>query len=95
MMSVYFGCITMVLKLPLTSAASTNGLQRYKGFCAGAGLLGLDGGNDSVELDGKVAEVGVVDRLGGRGARVIDRLHNHPQHITCTTDLTFARTRGN
>ena len=32
MMSVYFGCMTMVLKFPLTNAASTNGLHRYKGF---------------------------------------------------------------
>ena len=74
MMSVYFGCITMVLKFPFTSAASTNGLHRYSGFCTGAGLLGLEGGNDSVEFEGNVAEVGVVDRFGGRGARDIDRL---------------------
>ena len=75
MISVYFGCITMVLKFPLTSAASTKGLQRYKGFCVcvGAFVFGLEG-NDSVEFEGNVAEVGVVDRFGGRGALVIDRL---------------------
>lgn len=76
MMSVYLGCMTIVLKFPFTRAASTNGLQRYSGFVvAGAGtvVLGLVG-NDSVEFDGNVADVGVVDRLGGRGARAIDRL---------------------
>lgn len=81
MISVYLGCITIVLKFPFTNAASTNGLHRYSGFCAGAGgcvVLGLVG-NDSVEFEGNVAEVGVVDLLGGRGARVIDRL-KHPQH---------------
>lgn len=77
-MSAYLGCITIVLKLPFTSAASTNGLQRYKGFWVGAGLLGLEGGNESEEFEGNVAEVGVVARLGGRGARDIDRL----QHIS-------------
>lgn len=80
MMSVYLGCITIVLKLPLTSAASTKGLQRYKGLgVGGAGVvvLGL-AGNESVELDGNVADVGVVDRFGGRGARVIERLSCMP-----------------
>lgn len=74
MMSVYLGCMTMVLKLPFTRAASTKGLHKYKGFCVGVGLLGLASGRDSVEFEGKVAEVGVVARFGGRGARVIDRL---------------------
>ena len=63
--------MTMVLKFPLTRAASTKGLHRYSGF-GGVGAVGLGGGNDSVE--GKVAEVGVVDRLGGFGALFIDRL---------------------
>jgi hypothetical protein len=36
MMSTYFGSMTIVLKFPFTSAASTNGLERYKG-------LGIDG----------------------------------------------------
>jgi hypothetical protein len=36
-------------------------------------VLGLDG-NDSVEVEGNVADVGVVDRRGGRGARDIERL---------------------
>lgn len=35
MMSTYLGSITMVLRLPLTSAASTKGLHRYRGVCAG------------------------------------------------------------
>ena len=76
MMSVYFGCMTIVLKLPFTSAASTNGLHRYSGLGpAGVGVvvLGLVG-SESVEFEGNVAEVGVVDRFGGRGARVIERL---------------------
>lgn len=73
MISVYFGCMTIVLKFPLTRAASTKGLHRYSG-------LGVEGdvpvgeGSDSVELEGNVAEVGVVDLRGGRGARAIDRL---------------------
>lgn len=70
--STYFGCITIVLKLPFTSAASTKGLQRNSGFWIGWGLDGLEGGNESV--DGNDPDVGVVDRLGGRGARLIDRL---------------------
>lgn len=68
--STCFGCITIVLKFPLTSAASTNGLHRYNGF-EGKGVVGLGGGSESVE--GKVAEVGVVDRFGGLGALCIDR----------------------
>ena len=74
MISVYFGCMTIVLKFPFTSAASTKGLHRYRGFCVGAGLPGLEGGSDSVEFEGNVAEVGVVDLLGGRGARDMDLL---------------------
>lgn len=63
----------MVLKLPLTSAASTNGLHRYKGL-GREGLVGVAGGNESV--DGKVADVGVVDLLGGRWLpRCMERLH--------------------
>ena len=89
-MSVYFGCITMVLKFPFTSAASTNGLHRYSGFCTGAGLLGLEGGNDSVEFEGNVAEVGVVDRFGGRGARDIDRLQSKCEG--CSRANTWNRT---
>ena len=38
-------------------------------------VLGLDG-SDSVEFEGNVADVGVVERLGGRGARVIERLES-------------------
>ena len=36
MMSVYFGCMTIVLKLPFTSAASTKGLHKCSGFCVGS-----------------------------------------------------------
>ena len=71
MMSVYFGCITMVLKLPFTRAASTKGAHRKRGFDVTVSFDGLDGGKVSA---GKVAEVGVVERFGGRGALCIDRL---------------------
>lgn len=67
MMSTYLGSITIVLKFPLTRAASTNGLQRYKGLGGGGGIG--DGGRASA---GNVAEVGVGDRLG-RWARVMER----------------------
>ena len=36
------------------------------------GLVGVGGGSESV--DGKLAEVGVVERLGGRWLRCIERL---------------------
>lgn len=68
MMSAYLGSMTMVLKLPFTSAASTNGLHRYSGF-------GMDVGDGSGRCSWDVADVGVVERLGGRGARDIDRLY--------------------
>lgn len=73
MTSAYFGSITMVLKLPFTRAASTKGLHKYNGFGVVV-PVGVVGGRESV--DGKVADVGVVDRLGGRGARCIDRLRD-------------------
>jgi hypothetical protein len=80
MMSTYFGSITMVLKLPLTKAASTKGLHRYKGFggalTGDAGTTGLGGTESAGE---KVAEVGVGDLLGPRGALVIDRLNKESQ----------------
>ena len=58
--------MTIVLKFPLTKAASTKGLQRYKGFgtagIAGVGTFGLGGGISF----GKVVEVGVGTRLDPR-----------------------------
>lgn len=65
----------MVLKLPWTSAASTKGLQRYSGLL-GSDTLGDGGtGGGCMPSDGgKVAEVGVGDLLGPRGARAIERL---------------------
>ena len=72
--STYFGNITMFLKLPLTRAASTNGLQRYRAF-AGADAPPGDGGIGLEGLYSEVAEVGVVDLLlGPRCWRVIERL---------------------
>jgi hypothetical protein len=59
--------MTIVLKFPLTNAASTKGLQRYKGFVtagtAGEGEIGLGGGSPAV---GEVVEVGAGARLGPR-----------------------------
>ena len=59
MISTYFGSMTIILKFPLTKAASTKGLQRYKSFgtagTAGVGTFELGG---SISF-GKVAEVGV------------------------------------
>ncbi|EED81916.1 predicted protein [Postia placenta Mad-698-R] len=62
----------MCLKLPFTSAASTNGLHRYSGL----GIEGVVGVPGSDSVDGNVEDVGVVERFGGRGARLIERLHN-------------------
>lgn len=67
--SAYFGSITMCLKLPFTSAASTNGLHRYSGL----GIEGVVGVPGSDSVDGNVEDVGVVERFGGRGARLIER----------------------
>ena len=66
--------MTIVLKLPFTKAASTNGLQRYKGFEGG----GVDSGGGTSGVE-KVGVVGVVgDLLGGfRGAR---RLENKSEN---------------
>lgn len=77
MISTYFGNMTIVLKLPLTRAASTKGLQRYNGFWTpGAGADGDAGGAESVEVTlGNVEEVGVGERLGPLGPeRCIERL---------------------
>jgi len=74
--STYFGSITIVLKFPFTSAASTKGRERYNGFGGGGvrgdATTGLGGGGISVGEN--VADVGVVALLDGRCARVIDRL---------------------
>ena len=67
--------MTIVLKLPLTRAASTNGLHKYNGFWApGAVPEGDAGGAPSFEV-GNVEEVGVGERLGPLGPeRFIERL---------------------
>lgn len=77
MTSTYLGSMTIVLKLPLSIAASTNGLQRYNGFCAGAPPGEGGGGGAPACSGGNVADVGVGERLGGappRGARFTERL---------------------
>lgn len=67
MISTYFGSMTIVLKFPLTKAASTKGLQRYKGFATARttddGAIGGIGGGSSVV--GEAAEE-VGARLGPR-----------------------------
>lgn len=72
-MSTYFGSITMVLKFPFTSAASTKGLLKYSGLGT---ATAVGGGGDvfggGISGGGKVEDVGVVD-LFGRCTRVIDR----------------------
>lgn len=68
--STCLGNITMVLKFPLTKAASTNGLHKYKGFCTGATGEGGAGGG-FWPSDGNVEEVGVGDRFGPLGARLL------------------------
>ena len=76
MTSTYLGSITMVLKFPLTSAASTNGLERNNGL----GPVDEGEGGTEVGLEasgGKPAEVGVGERFGPRGARFILRLIVH------------------
>lgn len=67
--------MTIVLKLPLTRAASTNGLHKYNGFWVpGAVPEGDAGGAPSFEV-GNVEEVGVGERLGALGPeRCIVRL---------------------
>ena len=80
-MSTYFGNMTIVLKLPLISAASTKGLHRYRGFCPF--VEDGDGGGMESELIefGKVADVGVGERRGARGpARCIVRLQTYRIH---------------
>ena len=72
MTSTYFGNITIVLKFPFTRAASTNGLHRYSGFCTAA--PGDGGTGDRFEPSGYVADVGVGERFGARGARLSLRL---------------------
>lgn len=71
MMSTYFGRTTIVLKLPLTRAASTKGLQRYRGL-EGDGLHG-EAGTGGGGMSGKVADVGVGERFWARG-RDMERL---------------------
>lgn len=57
--STYLGSMTIVLKLPLTRAASANGLQRYSGFELGTSASVIEFCRDN-------DPVGVGDRLGRR-----------------------------
>jgi len=66
MISTYFGSMTIVLKLPLTRAASTKGLHRYNGFwIPWTSIAGDAGGAPSFTVAlGDAAEIGVGERLG-------------------------------
>jgi hypothetical protein len=66
MMSTYLGSITIVLKLPFTSAASANGLDRYSGF---APAPPGDGVRGSIEPEELVRVMGAGERPE-RGARL-------------------------
>jgi hypothetical protein len=86
--------MTIVLKLPLTSAASTNGLHRYKGFwVAGDGVDGDERGAESFEAAlGKVIEVGVGERFGPLGPeRCIERLIRVGETLSTSTIMTMYR----
>ena len=73
MISTYFGCMTIVLKFPLTKAASTKGLQRYKGFET-TGRTGDDGIGGGRSVVGEGAEegagAGVAAAAAAAGARL-------------------------
>jgi len=67
--STYFGSITIVLKFPLTNAASTNGWERYNGLGIVGGVLGEGGtglGGGISPLGEYVADVGVGLLFGPR-----------------------------
>ena len=84
--STYFGSITIVLKLPFTRAASTKGLQRYRGF---EGEFppgeGGRGGGGMVSVVGDIEFVGVGDRLP-RGPRLMERLGKKYQEKATNID---------
>lgn len=65
MISTYFGSITIVLKFPLTSAASAKGRDKYRG----SGLLPPfppgDGGADD-DANGSLAGIGKFPGVGER-----------------------------
>jgi hypothetical protein len=84
--------MTIVLKLPLTSAASTNGLHKYKGFWV-AGDGADEGGAESIEAAlGKVTEVGVGERFGPLGPeRCIERLIRVGETLSMSTIITTYR----
>lgn len=77
MISTYLGNITIVLKFPLTNAASANGLHKYSGFFVSlpfalAGLMrpeaGLGEDGDEGPLEG--SREGVGERRCCRGLRL-------------------------
>jgi hypothetical protein len=88
MISTYFGSITIVLKLPLTRADSTKGLHKYRGLF-GVGEFVGDGGTGGGGISGgNVAEVGVGDRFGPRGARLMERLQTKWSWLAGTLSST-------
>lgn len=89
MTSTYFGKTTIVLKFPLTRAASTKGLQRYRGLF---GVVDGDGGTGAIFMpsEGNVAEVGVGERFGARGVRASLRL-SYSQQIVPSQKYILSR----
>jgi hypothetical protein len=91
----------MVLKLPFTSAALTNGLTRYKGggpaACCGDGDCGGSGGTGWLGSEKNVDEDGVdvgVTRLTGRGFRVIERLFDVVRRCKIRDDESWNLTQS-
>jgi hypothetical protein len=82
MMSVYLGNVTIVLKLPLTRAASAKGLQRYNGFDADPSPL-----VSVIEFLRDNEPEGVGDRLLGLGVLLLLRafrtkeIEDHPKDV--------------
>jgi len=64
MISTYFGKMTIVLKLPLTSAASAKGEQRKRGLPLGVWVLGEG------EREGGAGALGVGDLRRGLRLRL-------------------------
>lgn len=89
--STYLGSITIVLKLPFTSAASTNGLQRYNGFWPGVVDGDAGGRLSALEDVGKVADVGVGERLLCLGA--LPRIERLRFYISYTASAVMNGTR--
>lgn len=81
----------MVLKLPLTRAASTKGLHRYSGFWTGGGGATKEEPGGTESIGEGAAEEGVGDRFWPRWARVIVRLHGDERRIGQRRGKTYPK----